>query len=81
MGWPGQNESALAPMAITLFSIPYIEERDGENGHQFRRLLKSEYELNQHDELDRWALECLARPRHQFRVAVDEEKKILTLTR
>jgi hypothetical protein len=74
-------QDSIIPMAIRLFSIPYVEEEDKDKGFEFRRLLKSENRLNRHDPLDGWAIECLGRPKHQFKVGVNNREYILTLTR
>jgi hypothetical protein len=64
--------------AMRLLCIPYDEERDGDKGFEFRRLLKWDGELMESDPLDRWALECLKRPAHQFDVTIGSETLILT---
>lgn len=69
---------SLVALALRLLSIPYDEERDWDKGFEFRRLMKSEDELDESDAFDRWAMECLARPKHQFTATVDARSLVLT---
>ncbi|KAL5379289.1 hypothetical protein DPSP01_008562 [Paraphaeosphaeria sporulosa] len=75
---PGFRADVLVPMATRLFTIPYDEEKDWDKGFEFRRLLESEEQLDTSDRLDRWALECLRRPQHQFTATVDARGLVLT---
>jgi hypothetical protein len=72
------EDDVAVNVAMRLLRIPYDEERDGDKGSEFRRLLKWEGQLNESDPLDRWALECLGRPEHQLGVTIASQNLILT---